>query len=156
MANSSSTDQRVDFAFYVPQGKRLIPLRLSENSLEDFNRALSEANCVDDCREEVERTSQSYYVILIAEQQLKQDRSVETCIYQSCGNGLTTTCAGTQVIDHEPQEGDHDPLVESRQSLNDFVLYKYMWSTFQGLSLEKPEVTLVGCLLCSARLPTRL
>lgn len=58
MANSSSTDQRVDFAFYIPLGKRLIPLRLSNNSLEDFNRTLelSEANCVDDCREEVERT----------------------------------------------------------------------------------------------------
>ena len=94
MANSSSTDERVDFTFYVPKAKRLIPLRLSNNSLEDFKRALNEANCVDDFREEVERTfSQSYRVVLITEQ---QDSSIETCVYQSCNDGLTTTGVGTE------------------------------------------------------------
>ena len=143
MANSSSTDERVDFTFYVPKAKRLIPLRLSNNSLEDFKRALNEANCVDDFREEVERTfNQSYCVVLITEQQLRQDSSIETCVYQSCNDGLTTTGVGTessinndlpQVIVHEPQEGDHDPLVVPRLSLKDFVLYTYMWSTFQWI-----------------------
>ena len=136
MANSSSTDERMDFTFYVPKGKRLIPLRLSNNTLEDFNRALNEANCVDDFREEVERTfSQSYGVVLITEQQLKKDSSLETCVYQSCDDGPTTTGVGTessinndlpQIIVHEPQEGDHDPLTVPRLSLKDFVLYTYL------------------------------
>lgn len=143
MANSSSTDERVDFTFYVPKAKRLIPLRLSNNTLEDFKRALNEANCVDDFREEVERTcSQSYCVVLITEQQVKEDSSIETFVYQSCDDGLTTTGVGTessinndlpQIIVHEPQEGDHDPLTVPRLSLKDFVLYTYMWSTFQWI-----------------------
>ena len=143
MANSSSTDERVDFTFYVPKAKRLIPLRLSNNTLEDFKRALNEANCVDDFREEVERTcSQSYGVVLITEQQLKHDSSIETCVYQSCDDGLTTTGVGTEssinndlprIIVDEPQEGDHDPLTVPRLSLKGYVLYTYMWSTFQWI-----------------------
>ena len=143
MTNSSSTDERVDLKFYVPKAKRLIPLRLPNNTLEDFNRALNEVNCVDDFSEEVERTfSQSYCVVLITEQQLRRDSSMETCVYQSCDDGLTTTGVGTessinndlpQVIVHELQEGDHDPNVVPRLSLKDFVLYTYMWSTFQWI-----------------------
>ena len=103
MASSGTHDGNNEFTCYVPGGEQIIPLGVSANTqLKDVGKVLREAKSL-------ENSKASSSVILLINQDAHEETGDEGSLFDQAGDS-----------------GEQDAL-----NLKGFILYTYMWITFQ-------------------------